>query len=83
MDKDVRGCQKESYNKCSTRRYLKALMNKCQCLQFQMIQSEKVGNTGCSKNITALACYYSGATALFLLGHSVCYLEKIYISIDI
>ena len=83
MDKDVRGCQIETYDECTTRKYKNSLINQCQCLPFQMIQSEKVGNTGCSKNITALACCYSGATALFLLGHSVCYLEKIYISINI
>ena len=44
MDKDVRGCQKESYDKCTTTKYINALMNECQCLPFQIIQSNKVGN---------------------------------------
>ena len=43
MDKDVRGCQKESFDECTTMKYLKALTQKCKCLPFQMIQSTKVG----------------------------------------
>ena len=42
MDKDVRGCQKESYDECTTRKYINALMNKCQCLPFQFKLNEKV-----------------------------------------
>ena len=44
MDKDLRGCQKESYDKCTTTKYINALMNECQYLPFQMIQSNKVSN---------------------------------------
>ena len=45
MDKDVRGCQKESYDECTTRKYENSLINQCQCLPFQIMQSKKVGNT--------------------------------------
>ena len=51
MDKDVRGCQKESYDKCSTTKYIDALMNECQCLPFQMIQSNKVSNNLLGKDL--------------------------------
>ena len=54
MDKDVRGCQKESYNKCTTTKYINALMNKCQCLPFQMIQSNKVSNNLLGKDLMQL-----------------------------
>ena len=43
MNKNTRGCQKESFDECITRKYLKALINHCQCLPFQMIQNNKVG----------------------------------------
>ena len=50
MDKDVRGCQKESYDECTARKYRNALMNNCQCLPFQLIQSKKVGKRLLGKN---------------------------------
>ena len=43
LDKDIRGCQEESYDECTTRKYKNTLINQCQCLPFQMIQSTKVG----------------------------------------
>ena len=43
MNKNVKGCQKQSYVECTTRKYIKALINQCQCLPFKMIRSEKVG----------------------------------------
>ena len=45
MNKDARGCQKESSDDCTTRKYKNTLINQCQCLPFHMIQTEKVGNT--------------------------------------
>jgi len=44
LDKETRGCQKESFDDCTTRKYLNALMNKCQCLPFHILQTKKVGN---------------------------------------
>ena len=44
MNKNEKGCQEESFNECATRKYKKTVLNKCQCLPFQMIQSKKVGN---------------------------------------
>ena len=44
MNKNERGCQKESFDECTTRKYKNTLINQCQCLPFQMIQSTKVGN---------------------------------------
>ena len=44
MDKDVRGCQKASFDESTNRKYFKALINQCECLPFQIIQSKKVGN---------------------------------------
>ena len=51
MDKDVRGCQIETYDECTTRKYKNSLMNQCKCLPFQMIQTEKVGNTDWAKPV--------------------------------
>ena len=36
MDKDIKGCQKESYDDCTRRKYLKTLINRCQCLPFHL-----------------------------------------------
>ena len=36
LDKEVRGCGEESITDCSTRKYMNALMEKCQCLPFQL-----------------------------------------------
>jgi len=41
LDKDIRGCQEESYDKCTTRKYMNTLMNKCQCLPFQFRVTNK------------------------------------------
>ena len=54
MDKNERGCQEESFDECTTRKYLKALRNKCQCLPFQMIQSNKVSNNLLGKDFMRL-----------------------------
>ena len=43
MNKNERGCQKETFDECTTRKYKNTLINQCQCLPFQMIQMEKVG----------------------------------------
>ena len=52
MDKDVRACQKESYDECTTRKYENDLINQCQCLPFQIIRSsKKVGNLLLRKDI--------------------------------
>ena len=42
LDKDIRGCQEESYDECTTRKYMNTLMNKCQCLPFHLRLSNKV-----------------------------------------
>ena len=44
MDKDVKGCQKESFDDCTTRKYMNALMNKCHCLPLQIIQNNEVSS---------------------------------------
>ena len=42
LDKDIRGCQEESNDECTTRKYMNTLMNKCQCLPFHLRLSNKV-----------------------------------------
>ena len=42
LDENKIGCQKESIADCSTRKYLKDLMNKCQCLPFEIRLDSKV-----------------------------------------
>ena len=42
MGKDIKGCQEESYDECTTRKYMNTLMNKCQCLPFHLRLSNKV-----------------------------------------
>ena len=49
MDKDIRGCQKESYDDCTTNKYINALTDKCQCLPFQLKLTEEVTRTDCQK----------------------------------
>ena len=45
LDQDVRGCQnEESLNNCKTKHYLKTLLEKCDCLPFNIRLSEKVSN---------------------------------------
>ena len=45
MGKDIKGCQEESYDECTTRKYVNDLMNKCQCLPFQFMVPNKVVST--------------------------------------
>ena len=42
LDKETRGCQVESFDKCTTRNHINTLMNKCQCLPFQMESTKEV-----------------------------------------
>ena len=42
MDKDVKRCQVESYNDCTTTKYMTQLMDKCKCLPMQLKLSDKV-----------------------------------------
>ena len=42
LDKDIRGCQEDSFNDCITRKYKNTLSHKCQCLPFQMKLTEQV-----------------------------------------
>ena len=44
MDKGVKGCQKESFDDCTTRKYMNALMSKCHCLPLQVIQTNEVSS---------------------------------------
>ena len=45
MDKNTRGCQVESYDECTTRIYLSTILNKCQCLPFNMRLTKDVVST--------------------------------------
>ena len=36
QDEDVRGCQLEPLFNCTTRKYLKALLDRCECLPFSI-----------------------------------------------
>ena len=36
LDEDIRKCQEEPKDDCSTSKYLENLKNKCQCLPFQL-----------------------------------------------
>ena len=52
LDQDVRGCQnEESLNNCKTKHYLKTLLEECDCLPFNIRQSEKVPNNMYSQHI--------------------------------
>ena len=42
MNKDIRGCQEEAFEECSTRKFLNNLINKCLCLPFQVSENNKV-----------------------------------------
>ena len=45
LDQDVRGCQnEESLNNCKTKHYLERILEKCDCLPFNIRLSEKVWN---------------------------------------
>ena len=42
LDESIRQCQEESYDECTTKKYIKALKNKCQCLPFHIRVTEEV-----------------------------------------
>ena len=44
LDKNIRGCQEESYNECTTRIHMNALISKCNCLPFQLRLNEEVSS---------------------------------------
>ena len=47
LNRKVTGCQhEETYDDCKTRSYIKALLNKCQCLPFNFNQANLVSITG-------------------------------------
>ena len=41
-NEQIRGCQEESFDECTTRKYKKTIMNKCNCLPFQIRLNEEV-----------------------------------------
>jgi len=41
LDEYIRGCKKGSYDECSSRNYMNTLLNKCQCLPFQLSLTNK------------------------------------------
>ena len=46
LNRKVTGCQhEETYDDCKTRSYIKALLNKCQCLPFGINQENEVSIT--------------------------------------
>ena len=49
MDKDIRGCQRKSYDDCTSRKYTNTLLSKCQCLPFQLKLTEEVSRTDFQK----------------------------------
>ena len=61
LDKDIRGCQEESYDECTTRKYVNDLMNKCQCLPFQFRVTNKVVSTKTLKTNTRFATFRSSS----------------------
>ena len=42
LDRNIRGCQKESYDECTTSKYINRLIDQCQCLPFQLQLTEEV-----------------------------------------
>ena len=36
LDEDIRKCKEESYDECTFQKYYSALINKCQCMPFQI-----------------------------------------------
>ena len=40
---DIKGCHEQILSECITRKYNNALLEKCQCLPFQMNLTEEVG----------------------------------------
>lgn len=45
LNKDIRGCQEESFDDCTTRIYRDVLLNECKCLPFQLGLSTEVRNS--------------------------------------
>ena len=43
MGKDIKGCQEESYDECTTRKYMSTLIRNCQCLPFKLRLTDEVG----------------------------------------
>ena len=42
LNKNIRGCQEESFDDCMTWKYKKILKDECQCLPFQIRSNEQV-----------------------------------------
>ena len=42
LDKNIRNCQKESYDECTTMKYKNTVINKCHCIPFQWRLTEEV-----------------------------------------
>ena len=42
FDENIRECQEESYDECTTKKYKKTFLNKCKCLPFQLRLNEEV-----------------------------------------
>ena len=42
MDKQTRQCQEETYDYCTTKNYLDALIKKCECLPLQIRNTNEV-----------------------------------------
>ena len=42
LDDNIRGCQKESFDDCTTRKYKKTVLETCKCLPFKLRLTEEV-----------------------------------------
>ena len=42
LDENIIGCQGETFDECTTRKYLDTLINNCQCLPFQLRINDEV-----------------------------------------
>ena len=45
-NEQIRGCQEESTDECTTRKYKKIILNECNCLPFQIRLNEEVLSIG-------------------------------------
>ena len=45
MDINIRACLEESFDDCTTKKYRNDLINKCQCLPFQLRFTEEVSRS--------------------------------------
>ena len=43
LDESIRQCQEESYDECTTRKYMNTLIRNCQCLPFKLRLTDEVG----------------------------------------